>query len=407
MGNRNLTSGLVGVSLIVALGAGCGTGGEPGTPSGGIELTDNVGSGKYDVIAGRRVLPEITETVYLDGNAYDGRFVVSDVTNQTLVVTGPVVAFGPQSDGIQATVTSGLFTVRRFLLMSRPDPSAEWEPVVIEASAIYERESSETADPTDVDLTISYFQTVSLRLFEQEITFSSDEVVGQVTAHLPVASPTTAEFGVFVITVDSTWFDLDGDYDMHVTGSCNGDVCAPPGNTPVEPPMPADIYADARNPDLAQIVIMAPGPEDYVRPDPQNDMNLGGTEFWQQWPEGHSPTFSFYEGTEQGRRCMQASAIRWETIMADPPPTLDGLLHTSNWTGSWFNWNDDYTEASSLDATGARLWAWRTGLLKWISQTGQDGTCYLPTRAMVEAFADTCAARAEINDGEIQGCSAR
>jgi hypothetical protein len=403
---RNIGIGLGSLTLILALGA-CGTDDGPGAPSGGIPLQDNVGSGKYDVIAGRTVLPEITETVYLDGNEYEGNFTVSDVTDESLVVTGPMIAFAPQSDGLQATVTSSFFTVRRFLLMYRADPMQEWSPITLDASAIYERESSETGEQMDVDLTISYFQTVSLRMFEREITFSSDEVVGQVTAALPVDNPTEVEFGVFVITVDSTWFDLEGEYDMRVTASCNGDVCTPPGDTPVEPPMPADIYADARNPDLAEVVIMGAAPESYDRPDYVNDMSLGGTEFWQQWPEGHSPTFSFSEGTDQGRTCMQASAIRWETIMADPPPSIVGVLNTTNWSGSWFNWNDDYTESSSGDASGARLWAWRTGLIKWISQTGQDGTCYLPTREMVERLADSCGSRAETSDGEIQGCSAR
>ncbi|NIS32661.1 MAG: hypothetical protein GWN73_20400, partial [Actinobacteria bacterium] len=228
------------------------------------------------------------------------------------------------------------FTVRRFLLMYRADPMQEWSPIVIDANAIYERESSEEADQMDVELSISYFQTVSIRTFEREITFSSDEVVGQVTAPLPVDDATAVELGVFVITVDSTWFDLEGEYDMRVTASCGGDVCTPPGETPVEPPMPADIYADARNVDLAEVVIMGEAPQSYDRPARANGMNLGGTEFWQKWPEGHSPTFSFSEGTDQGRTCMQASAIRWEAIMADPPSEIVGVLDMTNWSGSWF-----------------------------------------------------------------------
>jgi hypothetical protein len=384
---------------------GCGTDG-PSSPSGGIALADNTGSGKYDTIAGRTVIPEITETVYLDGSEHTGAFTVSDVNEESLVVTGPMIAFGPHEDGLQVTVTSDFFTVRRFFLMYRASAMDEWTPVILNANAIYERESTEMATEMDVDLSISYFQTVSLRMFEREITFSSDEVVGQVTAALPVDAPAALEWGVFVITVDSTWFELAGEYSMKVTASCNGDVCTPPGDTPMEPPMPPDIYADARNPDLAEVTIMGETPMQYDRPDRLSEMSLDGTEFWQQWPEGHSPTFSFSEGTDQGRICMQASAIRWETIMADPPPAIEGLLHMTNWSGSWFNWNDDFTESSS-DASGARLWAWRTGLIKWISQTGRDGTCYLPTRDMVQRLADTCAARAETSSGEIQGCSVR
>ena len=105
---------------------------------------------------------------------------------------------------------------------------------------------------------------------------------------------------------------------------------------------------------------------------------------------------------------MQAAAIRFETIMADPPEQLVQLRDTTSWSGSFFNWNDDYSESTWGDASGSRLWAWRTGLIKWISQTARDGSCYLPTRELVVRAAESCLALAESNgDGEIQGCSAR
>ena len=169
-----------------------------------------------------------------------------------------------------------------------------------------------------------------------------------------------------------------------------------------------DPWAAARDVDLAHVVL----PEELAAPDrydyPSADgFYLSGTEFWQKWSGGHSPTYSYGEGTEPGRRCMQASAIRFETIMADPPPELVALRDDSNWGGSFFNWNDDYAEATWGDASGARLWAWRTGLIKWISQTARDGSCYLPTLDMARRAASACAARAESDAGEIQGCSAR
>lgn len=166
----------------------------------------------------------------------------------------------------------------------------------------------------------------------------------------------------------------------------------------------ADPWADARDPDLALVRLPEDlaAPESYDYPDVDR-FALNGTEFWQRWSGGHSPTFSFSEGTEQGRRCMQASAIRFETIVGDPPEGLIELLEGSEWGGSFFNWNDDYTRGTS-DGTGARLWAWRTGLVKWISQTNRDGSCYLPTRAMVDRLIESCLATAESTGGEIQGC---
>ena len=39
--------------------------------------------------------------------------------------------------------------------------------------------------------------------------------------------------------------------------------------------------------------------------------------------------------------------MRFETIMRDPPEGMVSLLETSNWGGRFFNWNDDYSGATS------------------------------------------------------------
>jgi hypothetical protein len=171
-----------------------------------------------------------------------------------------------------------------------------------------------------------------------------------------------------------------------------------------------DIYADARDVDKA-LVVFPPGavaPTDYTYPEDTGELSLGGTEFWQKWTGGHNPTYSFEEGTDAGRLCMQASAIRFETIMRTPPAEMVQLAADTNWDGSFFNWNDDYSQAEFGDASGARLWAWKTYLIKWISQTRKDGSCFVPTRDLVVRAATECLATATRNgDGEIQGCSAR
>ena len=172
--------------------------------------------------------------------------------------------------------------------------------------------------------------------------------------------------------------------------------------------VPADIYADAR--DVTKPVVKFPAgtvaPTSYDYPQ-ATGFSLGGTEFWQKWSGGHNPTYSFSAGTDAGRLCMQASAIRFESIMADAPAELVQLNEATNWSGSFFNWNDDYSGPSSFgDASGPRLWAWRTGLIKWISQTAKDGTCHLPTRELVIKAATACLERGTGAAGEIQGCSA-
>ncbi len=168
-----------------------------------------------------------------------------------------------------------------------------------------------------------------------------------------------------------------------------------------------DGYAAARDVDLAEISFDEDtlAPEFYSIPDFDADVSLGGTEFWQRWPGGESPTFSYSVGSDFGRRCMYASAVRFAAIMADPPEEIINLLETTNWGGRFFNWNDDYSEGTS-SASGAQLWAWKTHLIKWISQTDADGTCFLPTRDMLIAVAVDCQETADANDGEIEGCSA-
>lgn len=170
----------------------------------------------------------------------------------------------------------------------------------------------------------------------------------------------------------------------------------------------ADPFADALDVTLP-VIYIDPSVEtpDYERPSGVDGFNLGGTEFWQRWDGGHSPTFSYSAGTELGRKCMYASARRFEAIMREAPQGMLDLKENSNWGGSFFNWNDDYSDPSAHGRPrGAVLWAWRTHLIKWISQTGPDGSCFLPTLEQVERAARACQSTAERDDGAIEGCQA-
>ena len=144
----------------------------------------------------------------------------------------------------------------------------------------------------------------------------------------------------------------------------------------------------------------------YDYPQVGTGFSLGGTEFWQKWAGGKNPTYSFGDGSDFGKRCMVASAKRFEAIMSSPPEALVALKADSNWSGSFFNWNDDYSQSDWGDGSSARLWAWKTHLIKWISQTSKDGSCFLPTLEMVETVAENCMSRADSNNGEIVGCKA-
>jgi hypothetical protein len=198
---------------------------------------------------------------------------------------------------------------------------------------------------------------------------------------------------------------MSSDTAMGDTTLTEGDAAAPGDSVePID-----DMWSVARDVTVHRVVFPEGSevPAAYQWPQAGTvGFSMGGTEFWQKWTGGENPTYSFNMGSDNGKRCMYASARRWEAIMAVVPQSLIELKEQSGWGGSFFNWNDDYSNDSWADGSGARLWAWRTSLVKWISQTNNDGSCYLPTLQMVEAMAVDCMERAENFEGEIQGCSA-
>ncbi|MBS2014775.1 MAG: hypothetical protein JST00_17940 [Deltaproteobacteria bacterium] len=134
--------------------------------------------------------------------------------------------------------------------------------------------------------------------------------------------------------------------------------------------------------------------------------SLYGVDWFQKWPGGVSADHGWENGTEFGKRCMWAANLRFEAIMKEPPEELKAFRgEYTRWSGNFYNWVDDYSKPESYgDASGARLWAWRTGLSKWISQAAKDGSCFLPTKQMVADYVKACKEHQARNDGEMQGC---
>ncbi len=170
-----------------------------------------------------------------------------------------------------------------------------------------------------------------------------------------------------------------------------------------------DPFAAAKDVEAAVITIdpnlAAP---DYKSADVEVDFALDGTEFWQKWVGGENPTYSYSVGSEAGRKCMYASARRFEAIMADPPQSILELKDESNWNGRFFNWNDDYSPDNAQgSASGSVLWAWKTHLVKFISQTAPAGKCHLPTKSMLDRFAKVALTRSAAENGEIEGAQSR
>ncbi len=211
---------------------------------------------------------------------------------------------------------------------------------------------------------------------------------------------------------DPSWDDVSGDDPVVDAEESTDDASVGPETQEefeeeVEEEAEVDPWAMARDVNVHQVTF----PEDFVVDHYEYaqaaiGFSLGGTEFWQKWAGGKNPTYAFTEGTQVGKRCMAASAKRFEAIMAEPPESMVTLRAESNWNGSFFNWNDDYSLSDWGDGISARLWAWKTHLIKWISQTNKDGSCFLPTLDMVETAAANCLSKAEALNGEIVGCKA-
>ncbi len=367
---------------------------------GSVSLNDSTDtSGKADALQGRTVQPRLTEIVAYGPDSKNGTTEVTDLTDAAMSVQAPLITLDAFEESLQITASGDETTDIRFFLAYQEPGDSSWYLVIVEGQGEFE-DGDEPADgmaqPTPV--TISYFDTVSILKSTNTISVASTGAGGQTTTELPFDGR-NVEYAVLALPVDSgEGNSLVGRFGYTIEAQCDGFEC---GEEPIDPDVPVDDYAQARDVTLEAVTIGGDALA-YEYPSVDSGFNLAGTEFWQKWPGGHNPTYSYNEGTEAGRKCMLASAIRFEAIMADPPPSMVELRDNTNWGGRFFNWNDDFSEGSS-SARGAVLWAWRTGLIKWISQTDHDGTCYLPTLDIVERAAASCLARGE-GDGEIQGC---
>jgi hypothetical protein len=392
-------------ALLVALSLSalaCDSGSEPSGEGelGSVSLNDSTdATGKADALMGRQVNPYLTELVRYGDDTKSGKSVVTDIDDDQMTMEAPLVELPAFEEALQVTISGDANTDMRFFLAYSDGDS--WRIVTVEGQGTFEDgDEPEGGDEQNAGaVTISYFQQISILKSENSISVSSDDAGGQTTTTLGFDA-SSAKFAVLALPVDSGWGnDLLGEFGYTYEATCDGYEC---GQTaPVDPDVPVDDYAQARDVNLEAVTIGGDAlPYDY--PSVDSGFGLGGTEFWQKWAGGHNPTYSYTEGTEAGRKCMLASAIRFEAIMANPPASMVELKENTNWNGRFFNWNDDFSESGS-NARGAVLWAWRTGLIKWISQTGRDGTCYLPTLDIVERAAANCLARGE-GDGEIEGC---
>lgn len=134
------------------------------------------------------------------------------------------------------------------------------------------------------------------------------------------------------------------------------------------------------------------------------DSSLFGIDWYQKWAGGKSADHVWQNGSDLGKRCAWASVARYELLMKDRPDALAALRAShATWDGAFTNWNDDYGGKTATgkpaygDAKAAEIKTTASGAAKWVSATARDGSCYLPTKKMVERFVASCKGRASMS----------
>lgn len=125
-----------------------------------------------------------------------------------------------------------------------------------------------------------------------------------------------------------------------------------------------------------------------------NGFSFSGCEYWPYKVEG-SPypdhiQWGCQSGSPAAQKCMALSMVELAKILQDPPAKLKEFS-TKHRITSFFNWNNDLTDAPA--DRGDRkpyLWIYRNNLIKWMSTTNRDGTCIIPTRSDLEKLATEC-----------------
>lgn len=128
-----------------------------------------------------------------------------------------------------------------------------------------------------------------------------------------------------------------------------------------------------------------------------DDSSLFGIDWYQKWAGGKSADHDWQNGSDLGKRCAWAAVARYELILEGDRDAFASLRASHpTWDGSLTNQNDDYGgktkdgKAAYGDAKSASIKTTPSGAAKWISATAKDGSCYLPTRAMVRSFVSSC-----------------
>lgn len=268
----------------------------------------------------------------------------------------------------------------------------------------------ETSHPDGTD-TVLYLQDAE----GNELAFNDDGGEGYFSLlNTPLAA------GSYRIVVGGYFntegaFNLDSVFTADVVATCMAATDCAAGETCVDGVCQVestdDPWALAKDVNTMHVEFTdaTPIPENFTRAQGISPVSLSSPEWWQRWSGGATQSFSWGEGTDFGKRCGQASAIRLQAIMEteEGRAAFDALREGSGWRGTMYNWTEDISMGGRASFSPASMWAWRTSAIKWINVVHPDGHCDLPTLDLVVRYSETCLEQAAREDGEIQGCLLR
>jgi hypothetical protein len=104
--------------------------------------------------------------------------------------------------------------------------------------------------------------------------------------------------------------------------------------------------------------------------------------------------WGYKAGTPAAMKCMtEARKVLVDILTNDVPPELEELRVAHPGVRSFYNWNNDMTDAPAsrkVPEMYEGLWLYEEGLIKWMSHTERDGSCRLPNRDDLVTFAKAC-----------------
>ncbi|MBX3186062.1 MAG: hypothetical protein KF819_03565 [Labilithrix sp.] len=136
-----------------------------------------------------------------------------------------------------------------------------------------------------------------------------------------------------------------------------------------------------------------------------NGFSTRGLDWFQNPAVSYPDNKRWEQGTDTGKKCQWAAVFRFQAIFENPPEEAKQMreLEGGMWRGSFWSWVDDHASTERV-ADPSPSYAWSSGLWKWISASGKNGICRIPTRTMVARMMKSCMAQAQSNNGDPKGC---